>query len=95
MTSGGQSGAMAANVMNSGVTINEPQWNEAFINEFGDPRRQNKEEQVPLTPPPDPRTLDNGEYIIRSRQWKLRYSWMTMLPLLWGVNPREPFLLPL
>ena len=89
MTSGGQSGAMAANVMNSGVTINQRQWNDAFNIIFGNIANR-KSNPYSLRPPPDPRDLDNGEYIIQSRDWKLTYSWMTMLPLLWGVNPRDP-----
>jgi hypothetical protein len=87
MTSGGQSGAMAANVMNSGVTINRSQWNEAFNIIFGKTHKQRKSKPYTLSPPPDPRGLNNNDYIEQSRDWKLTYSWMTMLPLLWGVNP--------
>ena len=90
MTSGGQSGAMAANVMNSGVTINTSQWNEAFNTIFGETSKQRKSNPYALHPPPDPRRLNNNVYIEYSRDWKLTYSWMTMLPLLWGVNPNNP-----
>ena len=88
-TISGESGPMAANVMNAGITITEQQRDAAFINEFGNPRRKNKEDQYSLNPPPDPRDLNNGDYIIESRKWKLMYSWMTCLPLLWGVQPGE------
>ena len=89
MTSAGQSGAMAANLMNSGVTINKTQWDSAFEIMFGNLQRRQSQPYA-LTPPPDPRTLNNDVYIVQSRNWKLTYSWMTMLPLLWGVNPTNP-----
>ena len=80
-SSGGQGEAIAANVLNAGVTINKRQWEIAFGENF--------DEAFSLTPPPDPRFLPNEEYIEYSRTWKLRYSWMTMLPLLWGVDPPQ------
>ena len=80
-SSGGQGEAIAANVLNAGVTINKRQWESAFGENF--------DKAFSLTPPPDPRKLQNEKYIVDSRDWKLRYSWMTMLPLLWGVDPPQ------
>ena len=51
--------------------------------------------QFALQPYPDILTLAHKDYVINCRKWKLTYSWITGLPLVWGADMRPTTVAPI